>query len=101
MPIFKRFEEAWPKMDHINLLIAGDIVMRTLESDLKSIFAFTQSVLDKKEVLPDDYRKFLILSQTFLSKFNGNVQFAPPAPVHHAKWVAKAISCFKMYFFRN
>ncbi|CAH0396068.1 unnamed protein product [Bemisia tabaci] len=101
VPIFKRFKEAWPKMDHSNFLVADDNVMHILENDKEGILAFTQSILDRKEVPRDDYREFLILSQIFLGKFTGNVKFAPPGPIHHARWMAKAIYCLKIYLFRN
>lgn len=61
----------------------------------------SESVLDKKEAPRDDYKEFLILTLIFLGKFDGEVKFSPPGPIHHARWMAKAIYCLKIYLFRH
>jgi len=50
----------------------------------------------------DDYREFLELSLMFLGDVPPRgVRFMTPGPVHHARWMAKALYSLKIYRFRN
>lgn len=49
----------------------------------------------------DDYRELLELSLIFLGTTTTNITFKHPGPVHHARWMAKAIYSLKIFLFIN
>ncbi|XP_015122332.1 uncharacterized protein LOC107044808 [Diachasma alloeum] len=63
--------------------------------------AFAEDQL-KKEIVRDDYKEFLELIILFLG---GNLKkgnrFRALGPIHHARWMAKAIYSLKMFLFRD
>lgn len=49
----------------------------------------------------DDYKELLELSLIFWGETKNNFSFKYPGPVHHARWMAKAIYSLKIFLFRE
>lgn len=47
------------------------------------------------------YRELLELTIVFLGIFPEGHDFRPPGPMHHARWMSKAINALKLYLFRE
>lgn len=77
-------------------------VSKIFETDRADIINFVEETLMKDNVLRDDYKEFLKLTLIFLGKSDpSSVHFYPPGAIHHARWMAKAIYCLKIYLFRD
>lgn len=95
--MFQEFQKKWPQIDTKDFSCAADDLIKTIDTD--HIVKFCE--LRLLETQPrDDYRELLQLSILFLG---GKVHssFRIPGPVHHARWMAKAIYCLKIYLFRS
>ena len=56
----------------------------------------------KKDLIRSDFKEFLELVIIFLGgKLSSGITFHPPGAIHHARWMAKAIYCLKIYIFRK
>ena len=102
--IFKRFLLAWPKIDKqkYDTGISDNLIQKQLSPEL---IAHVTAEFKKKltETHPrDDYKELLQLVLVFVGSLDGNVVgFRTPGAIHHARWMAKAIYCFKIFIFRR
>lgn len=72
-----------------------------LRDKIKSIRCFVEEVQSLSQPR-DDYRELLDLTLIFLGIIpSSGVKFRKPGPIHHARWMAKAIFPLKMYPFRD
>ena len=100
--IFQKFRDRWDMFDHAKF---KSVDIRSIPSILRAkipiIEQDTKYFLDT--VLPrDDYKELLLLTRVFLGldKEDG-LFFYRPGACHHARWMANAIYCLKMYIFRE
>ncbi|XP_044577706.1 uncharacterized protein LOC123260590 [Cotesia glomerata] len=103
VPIFGRFKKEWDKIDKTKYKagIEDTIVADTLSNKKNEISSFIKKCLQLKQAR-DDYKDFLELSLVFLGEMpQDQVYFKYPGAVHHARWMAKAIYCLKIFIFRN
>lgn len=99
VPIFKRFQRAWPDIDEETFKDGRDNIHPALIGRIQETTAFIKDYLNKQ--LPrDDYRELLKLSLIFLGEA-ADVTFRKPGAYHLARWMHKAIDCLKMYLFRD
>lgn len=101
--IFKKFEDFWKTVDQksYEIGINDSYVNESLQNSKDSILNFCFKHL-KKDQIRRDYQEFLELVIIFLGgKLSKDILFRPPGPVHHARWMAKAIYSLKIYLFRN
>lgn len=75
-------------------------IYKTLELCTIQIVSFVLLKLTKNQPR-DDYRDLLVLTLFFLGNGTKRYQsFRLPGAYHHARWMAMAIYCLKMYLFR-
>lgn len=102
--IFKKFQAQWSKIDKTkyNVGLDDETVQNTLKDyDVEEISSFLLNQLLIHQPR-DDYKEFLVLSLVFLGKLSPEeFSFRLPGPIHHARWMAKALYCLKMFLFRN
>lgn len=99
--IFNRFRDAWAKIDKINF-ISGlkDTKVNDAVGNVCEILKFAFQSLNLKQ--PRDYYKELLqLSIVFLGGTVQDFTFKKPGAFHHARWMAKAIYCLKIYLFQK
>ena len=102
-PLFKRFRESWTEINRVNVKHGiHNVSVKIAVADIReSVLHFLEEhLLDRH--FRDDYKEFLELVGVFLgSSSSVNVKFRPPGPIHHARWMAKAIYCLKIFIFRE
>ncbi|CAH1107719.1 unnamed protein product [Psylliodes chrysocephalus] len=103
VPIFKRFQTAWEKIDKSKYKIGiEDENIKTTLIEIKNekvIFLDNQLKLNHSR---DDYKELLVLCKIFLGAVpSSEVKFRAPGAMHHARWLSKALYSFKMYMFRS
>lgn len=104
--IFKRFQIQWLQIDKTKFKsgIVDEQVRDVLDVVKNDVIEFCKKQLKKKNNTPrDDYKEFLELVIIFLGGHEGknNIQFRQPGPMHHARWMAKAIYCLKIFMFAS
>ncbi|KAL4113867.1 hypothetical protein QTP88_017425 [Uroleucon formosanum] len=103
VPIFKKFQQAWPEIDlkKYEIGINDAVVKSTVETNKSQIIDFCLQNFKKKQCR-DDYKELLELTVIFLGEnpLNG-IFFHYPGAFHHARWMSKAIYSFKIYMFRK
>lgn len=104
-PIFKRFQDQWEKI-HKEKFLPGtkDTKLRKIlknESDkVKEFCVFQLTSLDCQP--REDYKELLELVLIFLGEIPPNgLSIRMPGAIHHARWMAKAIYCLKIFIFRQ
>ncbi|XP_015122331.1 uncharacterized protein LOC107044806 [Diachasma alloeum] len=100
--IFKRFQNEWENMDKTQYSprVEDNTVKEALHCESADILAFAEEHL-KDETIHRDYSEFLELVVIFLGgKLRGN-RFRALGPIHHARWMAKAIYSLKICPFRE
>ncbi|KAJ8404560.1 hypothetical protein AAFF_G00338270 [Aldrovandia affinis] len=99
--MFKRFQDHWQFIDR-SQFESGDShphVRPLLDPVDKDWF---QSTLINHKGLRDDYRELLELTVIFLGQVPPRgVRFLAPGPMHHARWMSKAIYALKVWMFRS
>ncbi|KAE9539939.1 hypothetical protein AGLY_005191 [Aphis glycines] len=103
IPLFKKFQEYWSKLNtsHFNAGIEDINICTALSHTKNDVLQFA---LDhsKKEQFREDYRELLELTIIFLGGTpHRGISFRIPGASHHARWMAKAIYCLKIFIFRN
>ena len=91
VPLLKRFQQSWSKIDRTKIKSAMEIplVREIFKKDASQILSFVDNVLKTK--LPrHDYNELLQLTLLFLGR-SPNVPVRAPGAMHHARWMAKAI----------
>lgn len=103
VPLFQRFQLAWPKLNLNNFKpgIQDTKVSQHLNAFTECILTFCMTESNKIQCR-EDYREFLELVVIFL---NGTpscgISFRFPGAIHHARWMSKAIYCLKIFIFRQ
>ncbi|KAL1454591.1 hypothetical protein WDU94_010811 [Cyamophila willieti] len=102
--LFKKIEKAWPNIDKTKYDMG--ISNKNVEKHITSQF-ITEITADFKSKLTefqprDDYKELLELVLVFFGTLDGReVGFKTPGAITHARWMAKAIYCLKIYLFRG
>ena len=102
-PLFKRFKDSWSTIDRMKTdhgMI--DEVVRDEVADVRdSVLDFVSLNLRGKQYR-DDYKEFLELTALFLNaEYSAELTVRAPGAVHHARWMAKALYCLKIFLFRS
>lgn len=102
VPLFERFQIAWAKIDQklFKFGILNDYVATRINKEKNQIIDFCRCQL-KKDHARSDYRELLELTILFLGIVPEGHNFRPPGPMHHARWMSKAIYTLKLYLFRE
>lgn len=101
--LFKRFHKAWINIDisKFSIGIEDQFVMNAIGNDRESILQFVKGQVAIRQVR-DDYKELLQLVIIFLGGYETQaIKFHSPGAFHHARWMAKAIYCLKIFLFRN
>ena len=101
--LFKKFQSDWPNID--KSVYESGITDATIRSNILSekerIIEFTLNQLLTHQPR-DDYRELLELTMIFLGENPPHgLCFRTPGPIHHARWMSKAIYCLKVWLFRS
>ncbi|KAL4088950.1 hypothetical protein QTP88_024028 [Uroleucon formosanum] len=103
IPIFKKFQKNWVNINKKNFStwMTDSYVRDKLGYIALNILNFAENKI-KEDFPRNDYRELLELIIIFLggTPLNG-IQFRQPGAYHLARWMAKAIYCFKIYIFRH
>ncbi|XP_074111077.1 uncharacterized protein LOC141535152 [Cotesia typhae] len=102
VPIYQRFKKKWDEIDQSNFTagICDKKVLEVITPIKDEILKFVNNQIEMDHCR-DDYRELLELSLIFLGTTTTNITFKHPGPVHHARWMAKAIYSLKIFLFRN
>lgn len=100
VPIFERFRKSWDNIDKTKFKFGVDDDFIRCNMNVEEIAEFCREELKKKQVR-HDYKNFLELCLFFLGKASATYSFREPGPIHHARWMAKALYALKMYIFRE
>ncbi|XP_063981407.1 uncharacterized protein LOC135164717 [Diachasmimorpha longicaudata] len=99
--IFKRFQGQWKNIEKGSFSpgVQDADAEAAVKDDIQEALAFAYSCL-KINNIRKDYREFLELVIMFLggNLQNGN-RFRALGPIHHARWMAKAIYSLKIFVF--
>ncbi|XP_071580212.1 uncharacterized protein [Temnothorax nylanderi] len=102
--IFKKFQNAWSGINVHNFRsgIENEKVKGHLnQGDITRILDFVRNTLREQQPR-EDYREFLELTAIFLGEAPPRgISFRVPGAIHHARWMAKAIYCLKIFLFRG
>jgi len=105
IPLFRRFQEYWPKIDQAAYEPYMD---HRLSNELQSLrndaIDFYTHVLQREPgAIPrEDYRELLELAVLFLGKVpSRGVRFRVPGAFHHARWMAKLLYVLKLNLFQQ
>jgi len=103
IPIFKKFQKNWDNINKKNFStwVTDNYVHYKLGCIAFNILNFAENKI-KEDFPPNNYRELLELIIIFLggTPLNG-IQFRHPGAYHLARWMVKAIYCFKIYIFRH
>jgi len=98
---YKRFQDQWQFIDQSQFEsgVLHPDVRPLLDSVDKDWF---QTTLINRKGLRDDYRELLELTVIFLGQVPPRgVRFLAPGPMHHTRWMSKAIDALKVWMFRR
>lgn len=99
--IFKKFRETWNKINKNNFKTGiDDQHVKGMIGDTSVMVKFASEQLRIKQPR-DDYKELLELVIVFLGGTVPGFSFKIPGAFHHARWMAKAIYCLKIFLFRN
>lgn len=102
--IFKRFQKAWPTLDkkQYDTGISNETVKKHVPPELIANISAEFKIKLMKSQPRDDYKELLQLVLVFVGALNGTeVGFKSVGAISHARWMAKAIYCLKMFLFRG
>ncbi|XP_025270393.1 uncharacterized protein LOC112639732 [Camponotus floridanus] len=101
--IFERFKKFWDTVDRTKYKSGvDDTIVANIVTDKKNhLSTFITRYLQLSQPR-DDYKELLELSLIFLGEMpQDQVSFKRPGAIHHARWMAKAIYCLKIFIFRD
>lgn len=103
IPCFKKFQQAWANINKTNFKPGVlDTTVKKALNDTTSTLTFAQKSLQQDQQPREDYRELLELLVCFLGGTPPRgIFFRVPGAFHHARWMAKAIYCIKMFLFRE
>ena len=97
--IFQRFKDRWQWIDLTAYETASE--MSEIASFKDSSLEFCQKCLETQQPR-DDYREMLELCVIFLGGTpERGIHFIAPGALHRARWMARIIYSFKIWFFRR
>lgn len=100
--IFREFQKEWSKFDKTKFktVQADEHIFKKI-NQLDKISQFLQHELKNRHPR-DDYKEFIHLCLIYLGQLpSDKISFRIPGAIHHARWMAKAIYCLKIYLFRD
>ena len=101
--LFKRFKKTWNSIDAAEYQTSSsdDLVSSMVSDSRTDVLTFDNEQLLQYQPR-HDYRELLQLTISFLAdaRFPGTT-FKPPAELHRARWVSKAIYALKIWMFRE
>lgn len=103
VPIFSRFKEQYKNVENKTFTsgITDHLVAIKIPIDVqKNVSEFCFAEINTKQPR-DDYREFLLLTLLFIGEKMSFYKIKPPGPISHARWMAKAIYCLKIFLFRE
>lgn len=97
---FKKIRDQWNTLDHENYITGQNYLKKILdEQEHANITNYLYDALQNKN-LKHDYRELTELCIVFIGKDpEQDYKIKPPGALHHARWMAKALYSFKMFFF--
>lgn len=102
--LFKNFQDSWKSIDQTRYKVGIEdkTVQRQITSEkIEEISSFVLDALQNLQPR-DDYKELLQLTLIFLGLVRPeNVSFRFPGAFHHARWMAKAIYCLKLFIFQE
>ncbi|XP_031781453.1 uncharacterized protein LOC116416627 [Nasonia vitripennis] len=101
--LFKNFGDFWKSVDQTKFEpgISDTFVIESLQDVKEKILDFCSKYL-KKDLNRSDFKECLELVMIFLGgKLPSGITFYRPGAIHHARWMAKAIYCLKIFIFRK
>jgi len=103
VPIFKRFQQYWGNLytEKFRPGTINEFIQKNL-SDVRS--DVIHSVVDYLQIKQprEDYRELVELTIIFLGGVPPRgISLRIPGAIHHARWMAKAIYCLKIFLFRS
>lgn len=101
--LFKRFQAYWGRIDKTTFDsgLTDDVVQPRISAESERILTFATSQLTSHQPR-DDYRELLELTILFIgAEPSQRVHFRTPGPMHHARWMSKAIYSIKVWLFRR
>ena len=102
--LFKRFQAGWEKLDKTTFEsgLMDDVVrLRISLHNSDQILEFATGQLSSHQPR-DDYRELIELAMIFLGAIPiRGIHFRAPGPMHHARWMSKAIYSIKVWLFRQ
>lgn len=103
IPIFKKFQKNWINISKKNFstCLTDSYIYDKLGGIAFDILDFAEKKV-KEDFPRNDYREFLELIIIFLEgTLSKGIIFCQPGACYLARWMAKAIYCFKIYLFRH
>ncbi|CAH0558598.1 unnamed protein product [Brassicogethes aeneus] len=101
--VFNRFKQEWTTIDQTKYETGMDdqYVKKILNHKKQDILEFIS--LQMEEFQPrGDYKELLNLTCIFLGEIlPQGISFKTPGAHHHARWLAKAIYCLKIFLFKK
>lgn len=98
--LFEKFQRKWGSIGKTKYKpgIQDSTVRKILSDTSCEIISFCEQKLEEK-VVRDDYKEFLELTLIFLGHNADNIKFRLPGPMHHARWISKALYALKIFMF--
>lgn len=103
VPLFAKFKGLWKNMDKNKFKsgVQDRYVATHLKNVKKEVVDFCKVELAKKHAR-SDYLELLELTLIYLGEnLEGHNRFRVPGPMHHARWMSKAIYTLKIFIFRD
>lgn len=102
VPMFQQFRDGWSQFDQKKFIpgIRDEKIANILKNDKNDIIQFCKNELKNAQPRAD-YKEFLELTLVFLGEHVDNFKFRTPGPMHHARWMAKAIYSLKSFMFAS
>jgi len=99
--LFHKFKNKWETIDKTKYLdFTTDLsVYNALKNISAEIITYAREKLAERQPR-NDYKELLQLTLIFLGD-KTNVEFKAPGAYHLARWMSKAIYCFKIFLFRD
>lgn len=101
--LFKRFKDQWPTINPDVFVngIEDEFVESIVRNSRENLLQFCSSFL-QASLCRGDYKELLELTILFLGgSLTRKATFHYPGAFHHARWMAKAIYCLKIFMFRK
>lgn len=101
VPLFKRFLHQWEFIDRSRYEEGIDENLASVANEHEEILHVLMEYVEH-DLPRDDYREIAELAIILLgSTPPRGIKFLSPGPIHHARWMAKAIYTMKIFIFRH